>query len=42
MTFQTIEVTDVFLVEDATQCYFDSVNFQGPLTQANIAANLER
>ena len=40
MTFQTIEVTDVFLVEDAAQCYFDSVNFRGPLTQATIAANL--
>jgi hypothetical protein len=40
MTFQTIEVTDVFLVEDATQCYFDSVNFIGPLTQANIISNL--
>jgi hypothetical protein len=40
MTFRTIEVTDVFLVEDATQCYFDSVNFIGPLTQANISANL--
>jgi polygalacturonase len=40
MTFRTIEVTDVFLVEDATQCYFDSVNFIGPLTQSNIVANL--
>jgi hypothetical protein len=40
MTFQTIEPTDVFLVEDATQCYFDSVNFVGPLTQADIVANL--
>jgi hypothetical protein len=36
MTFQTAEVTDVFLVEDATQCYFDSVNFVGPLTTADI------
>jgi hypothetical protein len=39
MTFQTAEVTDVFLVEDATQCYFDSVNFVGPLTAANIIAD---
>jgi hypothetical protein len=39
MTFQTAEVTDVFLVEDATQCYFDSVNFVGPLTTADIIAN---
>jgi polygalacturonase len=38
MTFQTAEVTDVFLVEDATQCYFDSVNFVGPLTAADIIA----
>jgi len=40
MTFQTVEITDVFLVEDATQCYFDSVNFVGPLTSDNITANL--
>ena len=39
MTFQTIEVTDIFLVEDATQCYFDSVNFIGPLTQNDIISN---
>ena len=39
MTFQTVEVTDVFLVEDAAQCYFDSVNFIGPLTTSNIISN---
>ena len=39
MSFETIEVTDVFLVEDATQCYFDSVNFVGPLTTTSIIAN---
>jgi len=39
MTFQTVEVTDVFLVEDAAQCYFDSVNFIGPLTKSNIISN---
>ena len=39
MSFQTLEVTDVFLVEDATQCYFDSVNFIGPLTQNDIISN---
>jgi polygalacturonase len=38
MTFQTVETTDVFLVEDAKQCYFDSVNFVGPLTAADIIA----
>ena len=36
MTFQTQEETDIFLAEDASQCYFDSVNFIGPLTQATI------
>ena len=40
MTFQTAVSTDVFLVEDARQCYFDSVNFRGPLTQANITSDL--
>ena len=39
MTFQTVESTDVFLVEDATQCYFDSVNFIGPLTAEDITSN---
>jgi hypothetical protein len=39
MTFKSLEVTDIFLVEDATQCWFDSVNFVGPLTQANIIAD---
>jgi hypothetical protein len=39
MTFQTAEVTDVFLVEDAFQCYFDSVNFIGPLTTSVIISN---
>lgn len=40
MTFQTGPITDVFLVEDATQCYFDSVNFIGPLTTTDIISNL--
>lgn len=40
MTFQTGPVTDVFLVEDAVQCYFDSVNFIGPLTTPDIINNL--
>lgn len=38
MTFQTGPETDVFLVEDATQCYFDSVNFLGPYTAADFTA----
>lgn len=40
MTFQTGPVTDVFLVDRATQCYFDSVNFRGPLTTTSILADL--
>lgn len=36
MSFQTGPETDVFLVEDATECYFDSVNFVGPLTSSSI------
>jgi hypothetical protein len=36
MTFQTQEITDVFLVQNATQCFFDSVNFIGPLTVSEI------
>ena len=36
MTFQSMAITDVFLVEDATQCYFDSVNFQGPFISSDI------
>jgi len=36
MTFQTGPETDVFLVEDATQCYFDSVNFVGPYTASDF------
>ena len=40
MTFQSVPVTDIFFVETATQCYFDSVNFRGPLTQASITTDL--
>ncbi len=40
MTFQTGPITDVFLVDRATQCYFDSVNFRGPLTTTSILADL--
>ena len=40
MTFQAGAVTDIFLVEDATQCYFDSVNFLGAVTQTDIINNL--
>jgi len=40
MSFQTGPVTDVFFVEDAAQCYFDSVNFVGPLSVTDITSNL--
>jgi polygalacturonase len=40
MTFATQESTDVFLVEAASQCYFDSVDFIGPLTENNIIEDL--
>lgn len=39
VTFKTDLITDVFLVEDATQCYFDSCNFQGSLSEQNIIDN---
>ena len=40
MTFQSTVVTDIFLVEDATQCWFDSVNFIGPLSSTDIGIDL--
>jgi hypothetical protein len=40
MSFSVQELTDVFLVETASQCYFDSVDFVGPLTESNIVTNL--
>jgi hypothetical protein len=36
MTFQNAVLSDVFLVQDATQCWFQSVNFQGALTVQDI------
>lgn len=40
ITFASSVITDVFLVEDATQCWFDSVNFVGPLTESDIISGL--
>ena len=40
LTFKTTLDSDVFLVIDATQCYFDSVNFEGYLTKTDIITNL--
>lgn len=39
MTFQSLIANDVFLVEDATQCWFNSVNFLGAVTFSQLAAN---
>jgi hypothetical protein len=36
MTFQSDEDIDVFLVQDAEQCWFESTNFIGSLTAADI------
>jgi hypothetical protein len=36
MTFQSLIDTDVFLVDRATQCWFDSVDFKGPITLDQI------
>jgi len=43
MTFQSAVYSDIFQVSSAAQCYFDSVNFIGPLTQSetvNASADL--
>lgn len=39
IAFKTLVKTDVFLVEDASQCFFDAVMFGGPLTVASITAD---
>ena len=36
MTFETEEITDIFLVESIDQMYFDSVGFSGPLTTSDL------
>lgn len=38
MTFQSADISDIFLVASAEQCYFDSVNFVGPFTSDDITA----
>ena len=39
MGFETLALSDVFLVEDATQCTFVDVSFKGPLTKGPALAN---
>ena len=36
LTFETAEITDIFLVESIDQMYFDSVGFVGPLTTSDL------
>lgn len=36
ITFETAADTDIFLVETATQCHFDSCNFRGPLSENQL------
>ena len=36
LTFETSEITDLFLVESVDQMYFDSVGFKGPLTTSDL------
>ena len=40
MSFETVENTDIFLVESVEQMFFDSVSFKGPLqtTDLNVAS----
>lgn len=37
MAFQTLQATDVFLVDQAAECLFDNVGFQGPLTATDLS-----
>lgn len=36
MTFQSQQDTDVFLIDQAQECWFESVEFIGPITQARL------
>lgn len=38
MTFKSIGFGDIFLVQDAQQCYFDSVNFVGGYNNTNVSS----
>jgi hypothetical protein len=37
MGFESLELVDIFLVEDASQCTFVDVSFKGPLAEADLA-----
>lgn len=36
MTFQSNQETDVFLIDQAQECWFDSVGFVGPVSQSEL------
>jgi hypothetical protein len=41
MGFETLAVSDVFLIEDASQCTFVDVSFKGPLVEADLVDALD-
>lgn len=41
MGFESLDVVDVFIVEDANNSKFNNVSFQGPLTQADLTVNTD-
>jgi len=41
MGFESLELVDVFLVEDATQCTFMDVSFKGPLVEIDLVDALD-
>jgi hypothetical protein len=41
MGFESLELVDIFLVEDAEQCTFVDVSFKGPLVEADLADALD-
>ena len=41
MGFGSLEITDIFLVEDASLCSFTNVGFSGPLVQAELVDVLD-
>lgn len=42
MGFQSLQVTDICLVDQATNCNFNNVSFTGPITAAQIADPIQR
>jgi len=42
MGFQSLQVTDICLIDQATNCNFNNVSFTGPITASQIADPLQR